>query len=307
MNGLNKKNVPCEYPCESEVRRVTWIGLAVNLFLSAFKFVAGVLGHSQVVVADAVHSLSDSTTDIALLVGVSLPGQNRPDESHPYGHRPHRNGRYGFHRCRTGGGGGVVLAYRGLATIREHHNRPPGWIAFLAAMVSIVVKEVLYRWTSAIGIRVKSSAVVANAWHHRSDALSSIPAAIAVAVAVFVPSWSFLDHVGAILVSLFILHAAWKIGWPALGQMVDTGASEKVCSDIREIAVKTAGVQSVHAIRTRYLGSGIQVDLHVLVNPDLTVRRGHEISEDVEKRLLASVPDVLDVVVHIEPSEQHKS
>ncbi len=284
----------------AEIRRVTWIGLAINLVLSAFKFAAGVWGRSQVMVADAVHSLSDSATDIALLVGVHF-WSKPPDEGHPYGHRRIETVVTIFIAAALAAVG-VGLAFRGLATLQEHHASPPTKIAFIAAIVSIVTKEILYRWTVTVGKRVKSSAVIANAWHHRSDALSSVPAALAVAAAIFVPSWSFLDHVGAVVVSLFILHAAWKIGRPALAQMVDTGASEKVRRHIRSIATETDGVEAVHAIRTRYLGSGIQVDLHVLVAPDLTVLRGHEISEDVKKRLLASVPDVLDVVVHLEPN-----
>ncbi len=289
----------------AEIRRVTWIGLAINLVLSVFKFAAGVWGRSQVMVADAVHSLSDSATDIALLVGVRF-WSKPPDEGHPYGHRRIETVVTIFIAVALAAVG-VGLAYRGLATLQERHDSPPGWIALVAAIVSIVTKELLYRWTVKVGRRVKSSAVVANAWHHRSDALSSVPVALAVAAAIFVPSWSFLDNVGAVLVSAFILHAAWKIGWPAMRQMVDTGASEKVRRHIRSIATETDGVEAVHAIRTRYLGSGIQVDLHVLVAPDLTVRRGHEISGAVKHRLLASGPDVLDVIVHLEPYGQQES
>ncbi|MDY7011202.1 MAG: cation diffusion facilitator family transporter, partial [Planctomycetota bacterium] len=285
----------------AEVRRVTWVGLAINLVLSALKFAAGVLGSSQVVVADAVHSLSDATTDITLLVGVRF-WSKPPDEGHPYGHRRIETVVTIFIAAALAAVG-VGLAYRGLATLQEHHASPPTMIAFVAAIVSIVTKEGIYRWTVTVGRRIKSSAVVANAWHHRSDALSSIPAALAVAAAIFVPSWSFLDHVGAVLVSAFILHAAWKIARPALAQMIDAGVSEKVRRNIRAIAIETDGVEAVHAIRTRYLGSGIQVDLHVLVAPSLTVRRGHEISGAVKHRLLASDPDILDVVVHLEPYE----
>lgn len=283
------------------VRRVAWVGLTINLVLSAVKFTAGILGQSQAVVADAVHSLSDSVTDIALLVGVRY-WSKPPDEHHPYGHRRIETAVTIFIAVVLAAAG-VGLAYRGLTALRVRSVGPPGWIAFAAAVVSIVIKEALSRWTAAVGKRLKSSAVAANAWHHRSDALSSVPVAMAVALAAIVPEWSFLDRVGAVLVSAFILHAAWKIAAPAMGQMIDTGASEKVRERIRTIATETDGVETVHAIRTRYLGSGIQVDLHVLVDPDLTVRRGHEISEAVKQRLLTAGPDVLDVVVHLEPYE----
>ena len=302
MTGFDGNQAGCDpgdRAVKASVQRVGWVGLAANIVLSGLKFVAGVLGHSQVVVADAVHSLSDGVTDVALLVGVRY-WSKPPDEDHPHGHR----------RIETVitvvialvlAGVGVGLAYRALATLRRPDAGPPGWIAFAAALVSVVSKEALYRWTAAVGRRVRSSAVVANAWHHRSDALSSIPAALAVAGAAISPAWSFLDHVGAVLVSLFILHAAWRIGWPALSQLVDTGASAEQRRRIEAVAQATDGVRAVHAVRTRYIGTGIQVDLHILVDPHLTVRRGHEISEDAKQRLLASDHDILDVVVHLEP------
>jgi len=287
----------------AEVRRVTWVGLCANLALAALKFFAGIVGHSQVIVADAIHTLSDSGTDIAVLIGVRF-WSKPPDDSHPHGHG----------RIETLvtlviavalAAAAVGLAYNALATLKIRDISPPGWIAFAAAAVSIVVKEWLYRWTAAAGRRAKSSAVIANAWHHRSDALSSIPAAIAVATAAIVPSWAFVDHVGAVLVSGLILYAAGSIGWPALKHLADAGAPEAQRRRIEQIALRTDGVRAVHAIRTRYAGPGIQVDLHVLVDPEMSVRAGHQIAGSVKRRLLTleSGPDVLDVVVHVEPHE----
>jgi len=304
MKDLENGQIDSDSPEASghgQVRRVAWVGLAVNLVLSVMKFAAGILGRSQVVVADAVHSLSDGVTDLALLVGVRY-WSKPPDADHPHGHR----------RIETLvtvsiavvlAGAGVALGYRALVTLRAAPAGPPGWVAFAAAVISIVTKEALCRWTAAVGRRIKSSAVLANAWHHRSDALSSVSAAVAVAGAAMAPAWSFLDHVGAVVVSLLILLAAWKIGRPALGQLIDTGAGEKDRTEIAGIALRTEGVRAVHAIRTRYIGSGIQVDLHIQVDPDMTVRRGHEISGAVKSCLLASTQDILDVVVHIEPHE----
>jgi len=197
----------------------------------------------------------------------------------------------------------VGLGFRAIFTLREMHTATPGWIAFVAAVISIISKEVLYRWTVAVGRRMKSAALIANAWHHRSDGLSSIPVALAVAASAISPSWSFLDHVGAALVSLFILHAAWRIGWPAFEKLVDIGVSRKKRRQIGRIARETGGVRAAHAIRTRYLGPGIQVDLHILVDSAMTVHEGHEISEKVKERLMNLGPDVLDVIVHIEPDE----
>jgi len=283
------------------VRRVTWTGLAINVVLACLKFAAGLLGRSQAVIADAVHSLSDSTTDVAILVGVRY-WSRPPDETHPYGHRR-------IETVITAAIGALLaavavgLAYTSLTTLHDRHVTRPGWIAFAAAVAAIAVKEALYQWTIRVGKRVRSAAVIANAWHHRSDALSSVPAALAVAGAAINPTWSFLDHVGAVIVSLFILHAAGRIIRPALRQLVDVGASRQQRERIRTIALETDGVSRVHALRTRYIGPGLQVDLHVLVDPAMSVRRGHDIAEAVERRLLDGQPDVVDVLVHIEPDE----
>ena len=300
------KNQPGTLPGQhgnhaKEVLRVTAIGLAANLLLSVLKFVCGVVGASQAVVADAVHSLSDSSTDLAILVGVQY--WSRPaDTSHPHGHRRIETVvtiSIGVVLAVVGAG----LAFRALSTLQGQHADRPGWIAFAAALLSIASKEVLYRWTSRTGRRIKSSAVIANAWHHRSDAFSSIPAALAVAGAKLKPGWYFLDHVGAVVVSVFILGAAVRIIWPALEQLVDAGAAQKDVDSIKQIAVDVPGVEVVHAIRTRRLGLALQVDLHILVDGGMTVQEGHDISEQVTQRLLAGGPDIVDVVVHVEPHE----
>ena len=284
-----------------DVRRITWIGLVGNVFISVLKFVVGIIGASQAVVADAVHSLSDMTTDIGVLLGVrywSTPA----DEDHPYGH-----GRIETMVTTALGitlaGVALAIGYNAIATVREAHIRQPGWIAFIGATTSIVVKEILYRWTLAVGKRAKSTAVMANAWHHRSDALSSIPAALAVVVALINPVWSFIDHIGALIVSLIILHASWRIIKPALGELADRGEPKHIRSQIEALVKALEGVEAVHAIRTRRVGPGIHVDLHITVEGDMSVYRGHDISEKVKKQLLDNGPDVMDVVVHLEPCE----
>ena len=289
-------------PHTDVVLRVTWVGLVINTVLFAFKLFAGIIGRSQVVVADAIHSLSDSSTDVAIVIGVRYWSQP-PDENHPHGHRRIETVITAFISLALGAVG-VGLIYNGLMTLHEHHEEPPGWIAFIAAVISIITKEILYHWTISVGRRIRSQAMIANAWHHRSDAFSSVPAALAVAGAAIHPSWSFLDHVGAVVVSLFILQAAWKLGWPALQQLIDLGASQVDCEQIRAIALATENVIAVHAIRTRHIGSGLQVDLHVLVDGAMTVRQGHNISREVKRRLLEMGPDIADVVVHLEPYEE---
>lgn len=283
---------------------MTLVGLVINVALSALKFAAGILGNSQAVVADAVHSLSDTVTDFAILVGVKF-WSKPPDECHPHGHR-----RIEFLVTIFIGlllaGVALGLSYNAIATLHQAQARPPKAIAFLAAVLSIFTKELLYRWTISKGKEIKSTALIANAWHHRSDSLSSIPAAVAVAGAVLVPGLTFLDHLGAIVVSMFILQAAWKIVRPSVEQLVDRGAPKEICCGIEQLAFATPRVQEVHAIRTRNIGSGLEVDLHILVDPALSVEEGHQISEEVKRRLIEYVSDVVDVVVHLEPYEEDR-
>lgn len=282
-----------------ETLRVTWWGLAVNLVLFAVKLAAGLVGNSRTMVADAVHTLSDLSTDVAVLVGVRF-WSRPPDASHPYGH-------WRIETLVTSAIGlalavvAVGIGWDAIASLREEHLSRPRGMAFWAALLSIVTKEALYRWTIHVGRRVNSPAVVANAWHHRSDALSSIPAAFAVLGAWVLPSWSVLDHVGAVGVALFILAAAVKIVRPALQELVDAGVSDRETAQIHEVAAATPGVVEAHAVRTRISGTRVQVDLHVLVDGRLTVCEGHRIAAQVRQRLLDRMPRIMDVVVHVEP------
>jgi len=285
----------------SEIRRITGICLAANLLLAVLKGAAGIAGSSRAMTADALHTLADSVTDIAILAGAAR-WTKPPDQGHPYGHRR-------IETVITLFIGAVLVlvaagtGYTALQSLRGMHAVRPGWIAFAAGILSICAKEILYRWSAAAGRRIGSSAVVANAWHHRSDALSSVPAALAVAGAAVNPSWWLLDSVGAVVVSLFILKAAWDIGFPALQQLVDAGTSAENVFRIKSLALETPGVADVHRIRTRSAGSGLHVDLHVLVDPLISVRDGHSIAGEVRQRIMAEGPGVIDAVIHIEPFE----
>jgi cation diffusion facilitator family transporter len=285
---------------KAEIQRVTWVGLFVNLGLSAVKFAGGILGNSQAVVADAVHSLSDLSTDVAILFGVHY-WTKPPDPEHPHGHRQAEavvTLSIGLLLAAVATG----LLWNAVVTLREQEAASPGWIAFAAALVSIISKEILYRWTAAAGQRIRSMPLMANAWHHRTDALSSIPVVVAVAGAAVEPTWAFLDHLGAAVVSLFIYQAAFKIAWPTFGKLLDSGAPEEDLARIREIALATGGVRDIHGLRTRYLGcSSLAVDLHIEVDGDLSVSRGHDIAEEVKHRLVEEGPEVQDVIVHLEP------
>lgn len=281
------------------MRQVGWVGLVCNLILALAKAVAGIVGHSQAVLADAFHSLTDSVTDIAVILGVrywSAPA----DENHPHGH-----GRIetlvtviiGL----TVGAVAVGIGVDAIRGLQEGSGTTPSGIALGVALVSIVVKEILYRWTARVGREVRSPALEANAWHHRSDAISSIPAALAVGFAMIHPEWVVVDQVGAIVVGLLILQAAWRILRPAVDQLIDAGAPAADRRRIEELALEVDGVEAAHAVRTRYVGSDLAVDLHVEVDGGLSVAEGHEIAKAVRQKLVDQGPAVADAIVQVEP------
>jgi len=286
---------------EVYVRRVTWIGFIINILLSGLKFAAGYFGQSQAMIADAIHSLTDTTTDLAVIAG-SHYWSRPPDESHPYGHRRLETLITVFIGLMLAAAG-IGIGWQAISTLHEEQTSTPGAIALGAALVSILVKEALYRWTATAGKRIKSPALAANAWHHRSDAISSLPVLVAVGGAFIFPSWSFLDHVGAVIVSIFILHAAMKIIWPGISELVDTGAPEEIQKKIEEIACSHVGVLQIHKVRTRYISSSIQVDMHIVVDGSITVRDGHAIADEVENHIMTEIPEILEIVIHVDPPD----
>jgi cation diffusion facilitator family transporter len=281
------------------VIRAAWIGMVGNVLLAAVKLVAGVFGHSQALVADAVHSISDLATDLAVLFGVrywSAPA----DDRHPHGHRR-------IETVITVAIGvtlaavAVGLGWEAIRGLGEQDRLPPTPLALAAALLSIASKEWMYRWTLGLGRKADSSALIANAWHHRSDALSSVPVVVAVGVTLVRPQWAAVDHVGAAVVCVFILYAAWTILAPAMGQLVDEGAPLRDRQLLEEIALSVDGVLSAHALRTRYTGPKLAVDLHVEVDGELSVSDGYQIAQKVRRELLAKGPNVADVLVQVEP------
>lgn len=285
-----------------DAKQITLAGMGVNIILSAIKFVLGILGHSQAVVADAVHSLSDMVTDLLVLFGMkfwSAPA----DEEHPYGHQ----------RIET-----IItlvisillvlvafeIGWRAVEHLGQPSEVPPLSFAVLGPAISIIAKEILFRKTRSVGKRIHSPALIANAWHHRSDAISSLPALVTVGIASIDPRWAFLDALGAVLVAGLIVKVAWEIAWPALSELSERGADHESTLEISSLAESVDGVCSIHRLRTRRLGTGWFVDLHVMVDGDLSVREGHDIATAVQRLLLQKGPDVADVTVHIEPEEE---
>jgi len=283
------------------VKFVTWVGAIINILLSILKLIAGIIGNSSALIADAVHTLSDLATDIIILVGVRYWDQP-PDSSHTYGHQRIETLvtlLIGMALAIVG----VGIGWNALASLKEHrHSESPKIITIIIVIASIISKEWVYRWTVKNAKAIKSDALLANAWHHRSDALSSIPVAAAIGIAIIFPEWQSIDHFGAAIVAVFILQAAWSIMFPALKVLVDSGAPKAVAKRCKELAVSVPYVITVHALRTRYGNGGYSVDMHVLVPGELTVRQGHDIASKVHDVLIADpVLNVNDVVVHIEP------
>ena len=288
-----------------EITTIAAVGFVVNLLLSLIKMIGALMGASYSLGADAAHSLSDSITDMVLFVGVRI--WSKPaDEDHPYGHRrvePVVSIIIGLFL----GAAGLGIAWAALSSLGTDRTVIPTKSALFAAFLSIVSKEALYQWTRIKGKQLGSSAVMANAWHHRTDALSSIPVLITLLVTARWPSLVYLDAVCAFLVATFILHAAWSIMAPSLSQLLDKGASTAELDAIRKISMAIEVVMGVHGIRTRFHGTWLVVDIHIFVDGTATVTCGHDIATEVKERLMNKGPHVGDVMVHVEPWEEEHS
>ncbi|PSW05134.1 cation diffusion facilitator family transporter [Photobacterium lipolyticum] len=281
------------------IQRVTWIGAIANVALALLKITVGKLTGSQALIADGVHSFSDLVTDTAILIG-SRYWTAPADKEHPYGH-----GRF---ETLTNIFIGVLLAIVGIGigwnsidSIGQESTTTPGMLAFWAAIASILVKEVLYRWTVIQSKKINSRALYANAWHHRSDALSSLPVAIAVSANYFVPDLYYLDQIAALLVTAMILKAAFEILWPAIVEITEAEADSEIEAKIQHYAKQDSDIREVHAIRSRRTGSIILLDFHLLVDPVMSVDKAHTITENFKSHILKQIDEVVDVIIHVEP------
>ena len=287
------------------VRRVTIGGMVVNVALSAFKAAAGLMAGSHALLADAVHSASDLVTDFAVLLGVrywTAPA----DKEHPYGHGKIQAVvaaaiALALVAVAVGIGRSAVLRIMASADGAEPSAAPASF-AFWIAVASLVAKESVYRWTMSVARQFRSSALEANAWHHRSDAISSIPVALALAVTHFAPSLAWVDSLGALVVAVFILKAAWDVLKPAIEELTDAEMPGK-SAEVRQIALGVEGVRGCHRVRTRRYGSVFQADLHVQVARTLSVCDGHAIGHAVHDAVRSAGIGVVDVVVHVEPEK----
>lgn len=302
----------CAVKTAREVSRVTWIGLFVNVFLTIGKFLAGVFGNSSALVADAAHSLTDLATDAAILIGARYWAAPA-DDSHPYGHRKIET-MVTFIIGAVLALAGLGLGWSAIDSVvgyleSQHsgnHKPAPEKVALLMALLSVVAKEILYRWTARRGTDLKSTALLANAWHHRSDAFSSIPVVLAVGGAevgeFFGKDLSYLDPLGALVVCVLVVQSAWHIVKPTLGLLLDEGADAALREKIIGIVSATPGVRAWRNLRTQQLGPhAVKVDIEVHVDRDITLVQGHDIAREVKYRLMDGLSVVVDVMVHIEP------
>ena len=295
---------------ENEVRKkqivkVTLVGSLVNLLLLLFKFAAGILGRSGAMIADAVHSLSDFATDIVVLFCIRISSKPR-DEDHDYGH--------GKYETLATAIIGIVLFFVGLSLMwggvtkvvgvffRGEELTSPGYIALIAALISILSKEVLYRYTIRVGKKVNSKSVIANAWHHRSDAFSSIGTALGIGGAIFLGGkWTVLDPIAAVIVSVFILKVAVQLVWPALNELLEKSLPAEVEDEIIEIINGTPEVSDPHNLRTRQIGNYYAIDVHIRVADEMPVVEAHAITKVIEERLHERYGPETYINLHVEP------
>lgn len=289
---------------QREIYRVTIVGSVVNLLLLIFKFVAGIVGHSAAMVADSVHSLSDFVTDIVVILFVRLSG--RPaDEDHDYGHGKFETLATLFVSLVLLGVA-VMLFVNGVVDIVSalHGEKleTPGLVALIAAAASIVIKEILYRYTVRCGKKLNSQVVVANAWHHRSDALSSIGVLVGVAGAMLLGgSWSILDPIAATIVSVFIAKVAYNLLIPSLEELLERSLPKEVEQRILDIILSVDGVSSPHHLRTRRIGNAYAIEVHIRMDGNLTLTQAHAVTTAVERLLKQEFGDSTHVGIHTEP------
>jgi len=287
-----------------QAKRVTVIGAFVNTMLGISKLLGGIWFHSSALVADGFHSLSDLLTDAMVLVA-SKYGSQAADDAHPYGHQ----------RIETATTyvlalllilTGVAIAWDALRHLLQHEHEHPGFLTLPLAFFSIVANEALFWYTRHVGRKIQSKLVLANAWHHRSDAASSL--IVFVGLLGSFAGYPSLDGAAAFAVGLLIIKMGFDYGWRSIKELIDTGVEAKLRLEIKQLISQTDGVHKIHQLRSRLMGNDIFIDLHVQVDPMISVSEGHFIAQNVHQRLMKKIPGVKDVTVHIDPEddEVHK-
>ena len=290
-----------------EIYQVTLIGGAVNVLLLLFKFTAGIVGHSAAMVADAVHSLSDFVTDVIVLVFVRISGRPK-DKSHDYGH-----GKYetlamtliGLSLLAVAGGilysgAAKIIAWAGGAQLEA-----PGMLALWAALLSVVLKEGVFRYSMAAARRLNSQAVEANAWHHRSDALSSIGTSAGICGAIFLGErWTVLDPIASVIVGLFIVKVSVDLVRRGVGDLMEQSLPDEVEAEILRLAASVEGVSKPHDLRTRRIGNHYAIELHILMDGNMPLYEAHRRASEVERLLKHHYGAKTHIAVHVEPAPE---
>ena len=289
---------------EKEIFRVTVWGGIINVVLLVVKFAAGIFGNSAAMIADAVHSLTDFATDVVVLIFVHL-GNKPADRDHDYGH-----GKYETLATAIIGTSllavGVLIFCSGAGktwrVIQGEMLPSPGKVALVAAVASIVLKEWAYRFTVKVGKRCQSEAVVANAWHHRSDALSSVGTMIGVGGAILLGNrWTVLDPLASIVVSLFIVRAAWQLMMESMKELTEASLSDEDEAVITHIAASEPGVSEVHNLRTRRVGNRIAIEMHLRMPGDISLNESHAHATNIERKLRSHFGERTHINIHVEP------
>ncbi|OGI08776.1 MAG: cation transporter [Candidatus Margulisbacteria bacterium GWF2_35_9] len=304
-------NTKIDSPEEKRAKQasyITWVGFFANLFLFAFKLFTGIVGHSSAMIADAIHSLSDFATDIVVLVSFRIVSKP-PDKTHDYGH--------GKFETLATTIIGVVLFLVGFGIfyaagkniysvlILKEHIHSPGIIALIAAVLSIIVKELLYRYSVFVGKQINSQAIIANAWHHRSDAFSSIGTLFGIGGAILLgEKWNILDPIAAVIVSIFIIKVACDITVGSLKELMEESIDEETENAILAIIKDTKHVIDPHNLRTRKNGNKMIVDVHIRVPNSLSIVEAHEVTNQIEKKLKEKYNNDLFINIHTEPENK---
>ena len=283
-----------------QAQKVTIIGAVLDTVLGFAKVIVGVLANSHALIADGIHSFSDLITDALVLV-IARFSHHEPDEDHPYGH-----GR--FETLGTVVLGALLIAVAGAMAydsvyrlLYGQETVIPTWPALIVAALSIVSKEWIYRYTKAIGEKINSKLLIANAWHSRSDAISSVVVLVGVAGAMLGIAW--LDIVAALIVALMIAKVGWGLAWESIQELVDTALSAEEVAEMKQVIMEVEGVVGVHELRSRKMGADALLDIHIQVGSKVSVSEGHNIGVWVTDNLLKKIKGISDVIFHIDPEE----
>lgn len=285
-------------------QHVTWVGFFVNLLLTIFKLLAGILGRSTAMIADGVHSLSDFVTDIIVIIFIRIAGKER-DEDHLYGH-----GKYetfatlliSLALLVVGFGIFISGAMKIISTFNGETLESPTLLALIAALISIVSKELLFQYTRKIGNKIDSQAVIANAWHHRSDAFSSIGTSLGIAGAIFLgEKWRILDPIAGVVVSFFIIKVAIELGIPSVHELLEKALPKEINAEISTIILNNSEIKAFHNLKTRKIGSIYAVDVHIKLDNEVSFVHSHDIATDVEINLRKRFGENTITNIHTEP------